>query len=91
MELTAEKIDPRQVSARSSEASDKTIPDWVFADVEDDGDSRGCGLGCQRRSGALGRDDHGHRPAYQFGRQLRQPIELTLRPAVFDLKFSPST
>ena len=29
-------------------------------------------------------DDHGDLPANQIGRQLRQPIELILGPAVFD-------
>ena len=33
---------------------------------------------------ASGRGDHGDLPANQFGRQRRQPIDLTLRPAVFD-------
>ena len=31
-----------------------------------------------------GRGDHGDLPANQFGRQRRQPIELTLGPAVFN-------
>ena len=30
------------------------------------------------------RGDHGDLPANQFGRQRRQPIDLILRPAVFD-------
>jgi hypothetical protein len=40
-------------------------------------------FGCQygRRSG---RNDHGHPPANQLGRQRRQPIELIVGRAVFD-------
>ena len=41
-QLTSEKIDPCQVAARPSEADDKTKPDRVFGNVEDDGDRRGC-------------------------------------------------
>ena len=44
-----EKIDPCQVAARPGEAGDKTKPDRVFADGEDDGDRRGCRLGRERR------------------------------------------
>src|SRR4029453_2121077 len=35
-QLTTEKIDPRQVAARARQAGDKTEPDRVFIDVEDD-------------------------------------------------------
>ena len=35
------------------------------------------------RRGAVA-DDHGHRPANQFGHQSRQPINLIVRIAVFD-------
>ena len=35
-------------------------------------------------AGGASRDDHGDLAANQIGRQLRQSIELTLRPAVFD-------
>jgi hypothetical protein len=36
----------------------------------------------RRNTGA--RDDHGDPSANQIGRQRRQPVVLTLRPAVFD-------
>ena len=49
-QLGIEKIDPCQVAARPGEAGDKTKPDRVFADDEDDGDRRGCRLGRERRS-----------------------------------------
>ena len=83
-QLSVEKIDTCQVAARPGEAGDKTKPDRVVADDEDDGDRRGCRLGRERRSGASGRGDHGDLPANQFGRQRRQSIELILGPAVFD-------
>ena len=35
-------------------------------------------------AGRRRRNDHGHLPANQFRRHRRQPIILTLRPAVFD-------
>ena len=52
---------------------------------ENDRDRRCRRLGREhgRRDGT-GRDDHGHLPANQIGRQRRQPIILTVRPAVFD-------
>src|SRR5262249_1458313 len=83
-QLALEKIDAGQVAARPGEACDKTEPDRVFVDVEDDGDRGGCGLSRHRRSGAAGRDDHGHLAAHRFGGERRQPIELSLGPAVFD-------
>src|SRR5262249_17236825 len=41
-------------------------------------------LGCECRSGTSGRNDYRYLPANQFGRQLRQPLVLTLSPAIFD-------
>ena len=79
-----EKIDACQVAARPGEAGDKTKPDRVFGDGEDDGDRRGCRLGRQRHSRASERGDHSDLPANQIGRQLRQSIELILGPAVHD-------
>ena len=74
-QLASEKIDPCQVAARPGEAGDKTKPDRVFADDEDDGDRRGCRLGGERPAGpwtvAITRD----LSADQFGRQRRQPID----------------
>ena len=83
-QLSRDKIDPCQVAARPGEAGDKTKPDRVVANGEDDGDRRGCRLGRERHRGAFDRDDHGDLSANQFGRQRRQPIELIVGPAVFD-------
>src|SRR5262249_33074662 len=82
-QLGTEKIDPRQVPARSSEARDETEPNRVLGGCEDDGDRRSSRLGRQRRSRA-GDDDDGNLSANQFLREYWQPIVLALRPAVFD-------
>jgi hypothetical protein len=47
-QLTDKKIDTCHVAARPGEAGDKTKPDRVFADQEDDRDRRGCRLGRER-------------------------------------------
>ena len=83
-QLAIEKIDAGQVAARPGEARDKTKLDRVFADDENDGDRRGCRLGRQRRLIPPSATITATSPAHQFGRQRRQPIGLTLRPAVFD-------
>ncbi len=41
-------------------------------------------LAANADSGTSGRGDHGDLSANQFGRQLRQPIDLIVGPAVFD-------
>src|SRR5262249_36487077 len=53
-QLTRENIDTCQVAARPSEACNKTEPDRVFGDDEDDGDRRGCGLSGERRGDTWG-------------------------------------
>jgi len=67
-------MDPCQIAARLGEAGDETQLDRIFVDEEDDGNRRGCGLGCQRRHRASGRSDHGDLLADQFGRQRRGSI-----------------
>ena len=47
--LLDEKIDAGHVAARPGEACDKTLPDRVFADAEDDRDRRGCSFGRDAR------------------------------------------
>src|SRR5262249_29906980 len=83
-QLLGVEIDPRQIAARPRETRDKAKPDWVFADDEDSGDCRGCCLGRERHCWASGRDDHCDLSVNQFGRQLRQSVDLILGPAVFD-------
>jgi len=82
-QLSRVKIDTCRVAARPSKASDKAKFDRVFGGEEDDGDRRDCRIGRHRRCVA---DDcnHGDPSASKFRCQRRQPIELTLPPAVFD-------
>jgi hypothetical protein len=61
-----EKVDARHVAARSGEACNKTLPDRIFTDPEDDRDLRRCRFGRLRGRGAR-RGDHGHLPADQVG------------------------
>src|SRR5262249_41913774 len=82
-QLTAEKVDPRQVAARPGEAGDKTEPDRVLGGNKGDRDRRGCRLGSGRRSGRA-RGDYSDPPANQFGRQFRQSIVLVLGETVDD-------
>ena len=66
------------------EACDKTKPDRVYAGKEDNGDRGGCRLGRGRGRDTSDRGDHGDPSLHQFRRQRRQPIGLTVGPAVFD-------
>ena len=81
-QLSIEKTDTCHIVARPGEAGDKTKPDRVLTDAEDDWYRCGSRLGGQRSSSE--RSDRGNPPANQFGRQLRQSIDLILGPAVFD-------
>ena len=82
--LLDEKIDAGRVAARPGEAGDKTKPDRVFADAEDDRDRRCCSFGRERDGHVAGRGDHGHLSADQIGHQCRQAIVLALQPVVLD-------
>src|SRR5262245_9613184 len=82
-QLAAVKIDTRRIATRLSEASDETKLDRVFGSHENDGGHFACGFGSRRRRVAYG-DDHGDPSVNQFGCERRQPIELPLRPAVYD-------
>src|SRR3984893_3087241 len=57
-------------------------PDRVFVDAEDDRYRR-CPLEHQR-SGVSDADEHSDLSARQFSRQLRQSIDLILRPAIYN-------
>ena len=82
---SAFKVTPVSVAARPVQAGDeaklrpgrspitKTIGIVVVA-----------ALAASAAGGAAARDDHGHLTADQIGRQCRQSIILTLRPAIFD-------
>src|SRR5262249_36112519 len=61
---------------------DKTKPDWVFADQEDDRDRRNC-LG-RRRSRVADGGDCSDLSALQIRHQSRKSISLALCPAVYN-------
>src|SRR5262249_45800341 len=77
------KIDTRTIAARSGEACDEAEPDRVFGDDEDLGNRRGRRFDRERRWRTHGRD-HGNSLANETRRQCRQPVVVTLPPAVFD-------
>src|SRR5262245_1764378 len=82
-DLAVEKIDARTIAARSGEAWDEAEPDRVFGDDEELGNCRGRRLDRERRRRAHGRD-HGNSLTNEIPRQRRQPVVVTLPPAVFD-------
>ena len=82
IQLSREKIDPRQVSARPGEAGDETELDRVFADAEDDRDRRGRSFGRKRSRVAGWRGDNGHATTHEFSHERRKAIELALQPVV---------
>src|SRR5262245_25947984 len=63
---------------------DEAEPDGVVTCDEHDRDCRRCGLGRECRWVTSRRGDYGNPSANQIGRKLRQPVVLSLRPAVFD-------
>jgi hypothetical protein len=77
------KIDSREVAAGPAKTGDEAKLDRVFADQEDDGNRRSCGLGCGDGRWTRGHD-HRDPSLHQFRRQRRQPIDLVVGPAVFD-------
>jgi hypothetical protein len=77
-----------KIGARSAQAGDKSIFDRVAAGQEDDRDSRGLRLCGQSGDTVTAGCDHVHPTANQIGRQRRQPVVLTIGPAVFD-RYSP--
>src|SRR5260370_25718749 len=79
-----EKIDPRQIATRPGEASDKTKPDRVFGDDEEDRDRRSCCLCSKYDGGTSARKDHGDLSVDEFGRQFGHSIDFIFRPAVDD-------
>src|SRR5262245_54123601 len=83
-QIYAKEIDTGQVAARPGDARDKTKPDRIIRNGEDDWDCRGCRLGRLRRWGASAGGDDSDLPANQVGRQLWKPVILALRPAVDD-------
>ena len=63
--------------------ANKTKPNRLVANIEHDGDRRGCRLGLQRRGRTKSNDDR-NSPSNEFGGERRQQLRLVLGPAVFD-------
>jgi len=78
-----QEIDAGRVAARPGEAGDKTKPDRVLADAEDDRDRRCCRFG-RERGRVADRGDDGHLLANEIGQQRRQAIVLALQPGILD-------
>ena len=74
-------IEACRIAPRSGETINKTEPDRVFANAEDDWDRRRRRLGRQCRSIAEARD-HGDPPSSQIGCHFRQLIQATLGPTM---------
>src|SRR3954469_16964542 len=66
------------------EAGDEAVLDRITVGAEHDRDAAGRALGGERSLDSSGRDDDIHFAADKIGRQPREPLQLTLRPAVFE-------
>jgi hypothetical protein len=82
-QLRVKLIDAGHIAARPGETGDKTKPNRVFTDAEDDRDRRGFSFGRERTRSIGGRGDRGHSTADQIGHQRGQTIVLALK-VVFD-------
>src|SRR5262249_1785881 len=83
LELAREKGDPRDVAAWPIEACNQAGFHRIAAETEHDWNGRGRGLCCERRR-ATGRDENGHLPTHEVGRERGQAVVLTARKTVFD-------
>src|SRR5262249_12331187 len=72
-----------EVAAGPGETGDQARPDRVADAGEDDRDCRGCAFRRERRNLPWGHD-HVDLATDEVSGQCRQPIIVTLRPAVFD-------
>jgi len=73
----------RCIAPWAIEACDKAILHRVAGD-EENGNSRGGGLGRVRRHGRAGCDDHGYLTVDEFEGHRRKSVELTFGPAIFN-------
>src|SRR6516165_3957527 len=76
--------DTGKVATGPIEAGDETNLDRVGAATKDDRNGRSRGFRRERRRDVSRRDDDGHPPADQIGRQFRQPSGFVLSPAILD-------
>jgi hypothetical protein len=76
--------DTGKVAAGPIEAGDETNLNRVCAATKDNRNGRSRGFGRERRRDVSRRDDGGHPPADQIGRQFRQLSGFVLSPAILD-------
>src|SRR6266446_8428894 len=68
----------------SIEAADEANRNGVCTGDEYDGYRCGCRLGCESRHLSADGNNDSHLPTHERGRKRRQPVVLTVRPAVVD-------
>jgi len=93
--LADKKIDACRIAARPSEVGDKTKPDRVFTNAENDRDRRGRSFGRKRSRGTAGNGDQSRPPV--GGPSQRKllagdrigPLASDTRPSRFGLPRSP--
>src|SRR5262249_24152977 len=83
-DLPVEKAHPGGIASRSVQAGDQPLFDRVTTVCEHDWDCSRSRYGRLCCIGASCRSDDGHLTPNQIGRERRQPIIVTFRPAVFD-------
>jgi hypothetical protein len=84
LHLVGQQREAGRVSARPVETVDEAGLDGITAHAEDDGDRRGRPLGRNCRDIAARSHEHGYPAAHEIGCQGRQPLVLTMRPAILD-------
>jgi hypothetical protein len=82
-QLGRQEIDAGQIAAGPGETGDKTEPDRILRDSEDDGDGRGCRF-CRHCNDVSETGEHGDPSANQLGCQRRELLDVTFGPAVQD-------
>src|SRR5262245_45406941 len=82
--LGKQRTDASEIAPRSIEAGNETDRNGVRAGDEYDGYRCGCCLGRESRHFSADGNNDGHLPMHERGRKGRQPVVLTICPAVVD-------
>ena len=82
--LVVQSTNSGSVAARTIEAAHEPCCNKVTGPAKYDWDVGGRSFGRERRRLARHCNNHGHLTLDQLGRQLRQPMGLSVRPARFD-------
>ena len=82
LRIQATAIGQAHLRRAATSSLNKTQLDRVFADAEDDGDSRGRSFAHLGSKVAGWRGDNGHAPTHEFSHERRKAIELALQPVV---------